>query len=255
MMILWEGEAVKERYHLLDALRGFAIYHVIVFHFLYDVYVVYGLNPDWPYQTLVQLWQKNGCGLFVLVSGMVFALGRSVFKRGLQLQLLGLLITAVTIVCAPDEAIYYGILTFFGSALWLTWLLRGVLQQVHSCLGMVACVVLYVLTKGVSSGVASVGGSVLFQWPQWLYQDCFAILGFHGAGFTSADYVPLLPNVFVFWFGMYLFAWLRDRQLLAYLYCCNWKLFTLPGKRSLEIYLVHQPVLMLLCYLIFGRLP
>ena len=48
---------MKERYHLLDALRGFAIYHVIIFHFLYDVYVVYGLNPDWPYQTWVQLWQ------------------------------------------------------------------------------------------------------------------------------------------------------------------------------------------------------
>ena len=46
---------MKERYHLLDALRGFAIYHVIIFHFLYDVYVVYGLNPDWPYQTWVQL--------------------------------------------------------------------------------------------------------------------------------------------------------------------------------------------------------
>ena len=41
---------MRERYHLLDALRGFAIYHVIVFHFLYDVYVVYGLQPDWPYQ-------------------------------------------------------------------------------------------------------------------------------------------------------------------------------------------------------------
>ncbi|MBR6636564.1 MAG: DUF1624 domain-containing protein, partial [Phascolarctobacterium sp.] len=36
---------MRERYHLLDALRGFAIYHVIVFHFLYDVYVVYGLQP------------------------------------------------------------------------------------------------------------------------------------------------------------------------------------------------------------------
>ena len=97
---------MKERYHLLDALRGFAIYHVIIFHFLYDIYVVYGLNPEWPYQNGIQLWQRYGCGLFVLVSGMVFTLGSNVFKRGLQLQVFGLLVTVATVLFAPQEAIY-----------------------------------------------------------------------------------------------------------------------------------------------------
>ena len=146
---------MRERYHLLDALRGFAIYHVIVFHFLYDVYVVYGLQPDWPYQTWVQLWQRNGCGLFVLVSGMVFALGRNTFKRGLQLQILGLIITLVTVFFAPSEAIYYGILTFFGSAMWLTLLLKKLLVRVPAVAGMLSSVVCYILTKDIASGVGS----------------------------------------------------------------------------------------------------
>ena len=246
---------MKERYHLLDALRGFAIYHVIIFHFLYDVYVVYGLNPDWPYQTLVQLWQRNGCGLFVLVSGMVFALGRNTFKRGLQLQILGLIITLATYVFAPSEVIYYGILTFFGSAMWLTLLLKVFLQRVPAIFGMLASVVCYVLTKDVATGVASFFGRKLLEFPEWLYQDCFAILGFHSNSFYSSDYVPLLAHIFLFWFGMYLFAWLRERKLTPILTGGNYKIFTWPGTHSLEIYILHQPILMGLCYVIFGRTP
>ena len=246
---------MKERYHLLDALRGFAICHVIIFHFLYDVYVVYGLNPDWPYQTWVQLWQRNGCGLFVLVSGMVFTLGRNTFKRGLQLQILGLIITLATYVFASSEVIYYGILTFFGSAMWLTLLLKVFLQRVPAIFGILASVVCYVLTKDVATGVASFFGRKLFEFPEWLYQDYFAILGFHSNSFYSSDYVPLLPHIFLFWFGMYLFAWLRERNLTHLLTCGNYKIFTWPGTHSLEIYILHQPILMGLCYVIFGRTP
>ena len=243
---------MRERYHLLDALRGFAIYHVIVFHFLYDVYVVYGLQPDWPYQTWVQLWQRNGCGLFVLVSGMVFALGRNTFKRGLQLQILGLVITLVTVFFAPSEAIYYGILTFFGSVMWLTLLLKKLLVRVPAVAGMFSSVVSYILTKDIASGVGSFFGTKLFTFPEWLYQDCFAILGFHSNNFYSSDYVPLLPHIFVFWFGMYLFAWMREHNLTHLLTGGNYKIFTFPGTHSLEIYILHQPILMVICYVIFG---
>ena len=246
---------MKERYHLLDALRGFAIYHVIIFHFLYDVYVVYGLHPDWPYQTWVQLWQRNGCGLFVLVSGMVFALGRNTFKRGLQLQVLGLIITLVTVLFAPNEVIYYGILTFFGSAMWMTLLLKRFLQCVPSICGMLVSVACYVLTKDVATGVGSFLGRKLFEFPEWLYQDYFAILGFHSNTFYSSDYVPLLPHIFLFWFGMYLFAWIRERKLTHLLNGGNYKIFTWPGTHSLEVYILHQPILMGLCYVIFGRTP
>ena len=246
---------MRERYHLLDALRGFAIYHVIIFHFLYDVYVVYGLQPDWPYQTWVQLWQRNGCGLFVLVSGMVFALGRNTFRRGLQLQILGLVITLVTVLFAPSEAIYYGILTFFGSAMWLTLLLKKLLVRVPAVAGMFSSVVCYILTKDIASGGGSFFGIKLFTFPEWLYQDCFAILGFHSNNFYSSDYVPLLPHIFVFWFGMYLFAWMREHNLTHLLTGDNYKIFTFPGTHSLEIYILHQPILMGVCYLIFGGTP
>ena len=186
---------------------------------------------------------------------MVFALGCNTFKRGLQLQILGLIITLATYVFAPSEVIYYGILTFFGSAMWLTLLLKVFLQRVPAIFGMLASVVCYVLTKDVATGAASFFGRKLFEFPEWLYQNCFAILGFHSNNFYSSDYVPLLPHIFLFWFGMYLFAWLRERKLTPILTGGNYKIFTWPGTHSLEIYILHQPILMGLCYVIFGRTP
>ena len=42
------GESVeKKRYHLIDALRGLALANMVAMHFLYDVNVVYGREPDW----------------------------------------------------------------------------------------------------------------------------------------------------------------------------------------------------------------
>ena len=67
--------------------------------------------------------------------------------------------------------------------------------------------------------------------------------------------VPLLPHIFVFWFGMYLFAWLREHNLTHLLTGGNYKIFTFPGTHSLEIYILHQPILMGVCYLIFGGTP
>lgn len=35
-----------ERYHLVDALRGLCISGVVLYHLLYDIYHVYGRNPQ-----------------------------------------------------------------------------------------------------------------------------------------------------------------------------------------------------------------
>ena len=35
------------RCHLIDALRGLALINMLVYHFLYDVMVVYGRDPRW----------------------------------------------------------------------------------------------------------------------------------------------------------------------------------------------------------------
>ena len=37
----------EKRYLLVDGVRGLALIQMVVFHFLYDVYIIYGRNPGW----------------------------------------------------------------------------------------------------------------------------------------------------------------------------------------------------------------
>ena len=35
------------RYELIDAFRGFALVNMVIYHFCYDIFAVYGLDPVW----------------------------------------------------------------------------------------------------------------------------------------------------------------------------------------------------------------
>jgi uncharacterized membrane protein len=81
---------------------------------------------------------------------------------------------------------------------------------------------------------------------RWLWP-----FGFLYPGFSSADYFPLLPWLFLFLFGAWLGGrvtggggpdWLRVKVPPA---------LTWPGRHSLLLYLVHQPILYGICYFVF----
>lgn len=245
-------EKIKQRFPLLDALRGFAIFNVVIYHFLYDIYVIYGFYPEWPSAVAISWWQKLGSSLFILISGMVFQLHDRYWQQGFKLNLLGLAITGLTVVLMPEEAIYYGILTFFGCALWLMGLVKPVLKRLNPLLGMAAAAVLYLLTMEIESGYATVFGIRLWQWPAFLYCDELAVSGFKSSSFHSADYFPLLPNFWVMVFGWFAFSLLKKKQCLYWLMTGDIKMLTVQGRHSLLIYLLHQPILLLLCRIIFG---
>ncbi len=235
-----------KRLHFLDTLRGLAIINVLIFHLCYDWQVLWGGASGWPDLPGVSLWQRVGCGLFIALGGMAFHLSAHNLRRGLELNLLGLLITGATCLLVPAQAIYCGILNFFGCAIWLTVLLRGALRRLRPAWGMAAAVLLYLLTQDVAAGTAQLFTWELWRWPSWLYRDALAVCGFHGGTFHSADYAPLLPQLFLFWFSWYLFAWLRQQELLRYLSVGRLPLVGWAGRHSLAIYLLHQPLLLAL---------
>ncbi|MDE6968633.1 MAG: DUF1624 domain-containing protein, partial [Eubacterium sp.] len=51
-------EAQKKRYYLVDGIRGTAIVNMVVFHFLYDVFIVYGKDPLWYGLPAIHIWQQ-----------------------------------------------------------------------------------------------------------------------------------------------------------------------------------------------------
>lgn len=110
------SEAVKKRFTALDALRGFIIWHMVVFHSLYDINVIGGLNPLWPGLLHIALWQEIGLCIFVMLAGSSFQLmkaGKRWF-HGLKINTMGLAITAITYIMIPEEAIFFGVLSFMG---------------------------------------------------------------------------------------------------------------------------------------------
>ena len=80
--------------------------------------------------------------------------------------------------------------------------------------------------------------------PGWLYASRWtAVLGFPPAGFYSSDYFPLLPWLFLFWVGYYLWPLIRSWKPLQR----KVPVFSALGRLCLPVYVVHQPVCYGLC--------
>lgn len=247
-MLYWHskgGNNVRERYHLIDSLRGLAVVNMVCYHFLFDVYILQGLNPTWRSIPGIHIWQQGICWTFLLVSGLSFHLGKRHWRNGLIISACGVLVTAVTLVAAPEEAIWFGVLTLLGAALLIAALLRPVLERIPAPAGAAGSFLLFLLTRSLQQKVIALGPFVLCSVPDVLYQrGILTFLGFPGTGFYSSDYFPLFPWLFLYLTGYFLGRLLLRRPP-------NWLNRSVPGldwlgRHSLLIYLIHQPVAMLL---------
>ena len=241
--------AEDRRFHLIDALRGLALVNMLGMHFLYDVNVVFGKEPGWYLRPGVRLWQQYICWSFILIAGFSYDWGRAKnLRRGLTLNLLGLAITAVTLIAVPSEAIWFGILNFLGCAILLTMALEKTLDRLPPLAGLALCAALFWFFRDVNAGFLGFGlrvpAAVYRIWP-------LTPLGFPHPDFRSSDYFPLLP-----WFCLYLCGYYLQPLLLR---SSRWrelaarKLEPLGwiGRRSLWIYLLHQPLCLGLAMLLY----
>ncbi len=242
-----------KRYHLIDALRGLALLNMLGMHFLYDVNVVFGREPSWILRPAVFYWQQYICWSFILIAGFCFHWGRrGNLKRGLLLNALGLLITAVTLIAVPSEAVRFGILNFLGCAILLTIPLDRGLQRVPPGWGLLVCGLLFALFYRVQSGVLGLGGLFSFRLPAVLYRfRLLAPLGFPDAHFRSSDYFPMLPWYFLFLCGWFLGKLFQKPGPWQDAARVKIPLLSAVGRKTIWVYMLHQPLLMGLCMLMF----
>ena len=231
-----ESTRSGQRWDLLDTLRGITLLSMILYHACWDLVWIWNYDWGWYRSQGAFFWQQSICWTFLLLSGFCFSLGRRPVRRGIIIFFWGGVIMAVTALAIPDNPVFFGVLSLLGSAALLTAAACPLLRRIPAPVGLAGSFALFVLTRNLSGGTAVFG---LIRLPSWLYRNPFtACLGFPPARFVSSDYFPLLPWLFLYWTGYFLFS-LRPWRFPS----CRVPVLTAMGRRSLLIYLLHQPVL------------
>ena len=231
----------------VDVARGLAILLMVIYHFVFDLtfFGYYGVNVftgGW------RVFGRTPAVLFLLVVGVSLAIdagraqghgrplpARGITIRGLKIFGWGLVITLVSWLYLGEPAIVFGILHLIGAS---TVLAIPFLSKRQPALWFLLAAV--VLVTGISINP--------FPAPRpWMM-----VLGFAPTALPpQLDYFPLLP-----WFGLVLMGVVLGQWLFP----LGHRRFPLPewgtvfgmrhlawmGQRSLLIYLLHQPVLILL---------
>lgn len=233
----------RVRYYLLDSIRGFTIISMILYHAIWDLVYLFGNHWNWYQGMFGRIWQQSICWTFILLSGFCWSMGKRRLRRGLIVFGAGALVTIVTSIAMPDQRILFGILTLQGSCMLLLILLQPILKKVPAWVGVFASILLFLIFRQVNNGFL---GFLFWKWislPEQLYYGWFsAYLGFTPDNFSSTDYFPLLPWLFLFLSGYFIYrVWERNKPAERFL-----DIDILPlrflGQHSLFIYLLHQPV-------------
>ncbi|MDO4804705.1 MAG: heparan-alpha-glucosaminide N-acetyltransferase [Lachnospiraceae bacterium] len=199
----------RPRYDFLDAFRGFLVVNMIAFHFCWDLVFLKGVDWAWyrDFTLPARFWQTFIRFFFILLSGYCLNLSNHPLRRGLELTACGAVITFVTLIAMPEDAIIFGVLTFLGAATFVGTPVRKKNNggTALSAICLFVSLLLYILFRGVSYGFIGIMFHPLIRLPSALYRGYFmTFLGFIAPFFHSTDYVPLLPWIFVYFMGFFL---------------------------------------------------
>jgi uncharacterized membrane protein len=229
-----------QRYKEIDFLRALAILLMISFHLVYDLNEFMGVNIDYqsPFWSVVG---GTSALLFMVLSGVSCGLSRSPLRRGIKVLIYGMGVTVVTYLFLKEEYVRFGILHFLGVAMIMSPLF---LKLPSRLLGILAAMF---LVLGIWFRTLAVNTSLLLP------------LGLMYEGFNTIDYYPLFPYLAATLIGILAYRRFYDRRTIG-----NFALDSIHGKwdwrvpawmqwlsrNSLEVYLIHQPIFLLVIFLI-----
>lgn len=241
----------KERYHLLDVIRGITLISMICYHGAWDI--VYIAGHDWPFYHThgAFVWQQSICWTFILLSGFCMNLSVHRWRRGLLVSACGVLVTAVTLVFLPEDRVVFGVLTFIGAAMLFTALLYEELMRIPAVIGILLNGYLFWMFRWINAGYLQVWKNVDITLPASLYQGYpLTFFGFTDPSFYSTDYFSFFPWIFLFLTGLFLGKLCRGRDGRPWrVFYWNIPPLSFLGRHSLLIYLLHQPVLYMIVVL------
>lgn len=241
--------AVKKRIYLLDELRGLAVFCMVFYHAFYSMSEFFGFEIGTKLLDFFTPAEPFFAALFIVISGISSRLSHDNTKRGVRLLCIALALTVVTAVIMPmmnfeGAEIYFGILHLLSLSMLIFSALRAGLDKINPIVGFVLCIVIYILTYGVSAGFVGIAGLKTFALPAALYKtNYFMPLGFFNSSFHSADYFPLLPHLFMFLAGTFIGIYAANGRFPTFTYRRRSKALCFLGRHALVIYIAHQPVI------------
>ncbi|MDO5063099.1 MAG: heparan-alpha-glucosaminide N-acetyltransferase domain-containing protein [Peptostreptococcaceae bacterium] len=243
------------RINYLDFFRGISIINMIIYHTLYDLKYIFHQSMDffdihsWFY------YQQYIVISFIFISGISVNYSKKLLPNSIRLFIISLLITLVTRLLIPSEVIYFGVLHFLSLSMFSIWLYQKVngnreakntklskeflLSFVH--------LLIFVLYRYFSkSALYDVVYDILSPLPLSF------VIDFAPSTFYSADYVPLLPWIFLSFSGYFFGRGLGKMNFDIKTDSKMGDFVKLLGRNSLKIYLLHQIVIYAFLYILFA---
>lgn len=222
---------------------------MITYYFLWDLVYLYNADIPWYKSHGAYIWQQSICWTFILLAGFSWHLGKKHMKRGLWAFGGGVVVSLVTAIVLPNDRVRYGVLTLIGSCILIWILLDKVLKKIPAGVGVSVSFVLFLILRSWTKQDPIQLSDNLLNVTWW--KSVLAYIGFPQAGFSSTDYFPLLPWIFLFATGYFLYSFLQEKGLINRLFG-KWKVpgINFLGKHSLIIYMIHQPICYVVAFLV-----
>lgn len=238
---------VPGRITLLDQYRGLALLAMLCYHTLYDLAILFGCRMPWFYTDGMRAFQVSIGVSFVFISGVSAQFSRSPARHGLQIFAVAMGMTLATALVMPSQLIVFGVLHLLGVCSLLFALIRRFWQRIPWSVGFFLGLGLFILTYYVPDGFLL---ARLLPLPEGLYQTSWLFwLGLPSSSFSSADYYPLIPWLFLFLCGAAAGSWLNKRRTSTqnplpgiWTNSCLRPLAWI-GRHTLIVYVLHQPII------------
>ena len=226
---------MKPRYFEIDLLRTLAIVMMIIYHIAFDLHAYYGWTLN-PFGGGWWILARSTAILFLTLVGVSFVISsqKNILKRSAVILGCAMIVTLATYLFDPNTYVRFGIL--------------------HSI--AVSILILPCFTRLKEwNAVVGVGIIILGRYMDGIHASTSLLLplGITPYSFQTVDYFPLLP-----WFGVILigmsighFFYVR-RERTPITYSKGWQILTVPGRRALIVYMVHQPLILLILALLLN---
>jgi uncharacterized membrane protein len=226
----------------VDALRGGALCLMFAYHFCFDLrfYRVIAADfehdPFWlGFRALIVASFMALVGISLVLADRAGATPRQFWKRIGVIAACAIAASVGSWFLFPNTFIYFGILHCIALASVLAWP--------------------FIRKPGIAAaiGVAVVTAGLALSWPAF---DARALswIGFTTTKPATEDYVPLVPWAGVVFIGIalgHLLARAAFRPLAPLETTPRWLRWL--GRHSLAVYMVHQPILLGMLWIVVGR--